>query len=354
MRVSFVKMDAKKKLLVRLVTAMIPIMIVFSVLTQTVFAMNVYVITDGDQRTVHTSFASDPARVLTEAGFRLEENDLYTTEATDGVSEITVQRARQIRVDYCGETLEAYSYGETVQSLLNRLGIPYSGEYRLNHPLTDQISDGMELSVEHVVYNTESYSEEIPYQTTVCYDDRLEAGVRKTVVSGVNGQVKKTANVLYVNSREQQRTVLEETVLQEAVEEIVIEGTGKNVDGKATDAPLIGNGVIITSDGEVLKYSKTGQFKATAYTHTDDGCNMTTATGTTVRTGVVAVDPRVIPYGTRMFIVSNDGKYVYGLSAAEDCGGAIKGNRLDLYFGTAQECNAFGVRNCTVYFLDDK
>ena len=78
---------------------------------------------------------------------------------------------------------------------------------------------------------------------------------------------------------------------------------------------------------------------------------MITATGTTVHWGTVAVDPRQIPYGTKMFIVSNDGKYVYGVSAAEDCGGSIKGNRIDLYMPTTKQCFAFGTRNCTIYFL---
>ena len=77
-----------------------------------------------------------------------------------------------------------------------------------------------------------------------------------------------------------------------------------------------------------------------------------TATGTTVRVGTVAVDPTVIPYGTRMFIVTNDGTYIYGIGTAEDCGGAIVGNELDLYFDTDAECWEFGVKGCTVYFLD--
>ena len=81
--------------------------------------------------------------------------------------------------------------------------------------------------------------------------------------------------------------------------------------------------------------------------------NDITATGSKVHKGVVAVDPDVIPYGTRMFIVANDGSYVYGLSTAEDCGGAIQNNRLDLYFDTADQCFQFGVRDCTVYFLGD-
>ena len=71
----------------------------------------------------------------------------------------------------------------------------------------------------------------------------------------------------------------------------------------------------------------------------------------TVRLGTVAVDPTVIPYGTRMFIVSNDGAYIYGIATAEDCGGGVKGNHIDLYFPTVDECWEYGVRSATVYFL---
>ena len=52
-----------------------------------------------------------------------------------------------------------------------------------------------------------------------------------------------------------------------------------------------------------------------------------------------------------MFIVSNDGQYVYGVATAEDCGGAIKQDRIDLYYPTTRECFQFGRRDCTIYFL---
>ena len=52
-----------------------------------------------------------------------------------------------------------------------------------------------------------------------------------------------------------------------------------------------------------------------------------------------------------MYVVSNDGQYVYGYCVAEDIGGDIKGNKIDLYFDTYAECWDFGVRMCTVYIL---
>ena len=106
------------------------------------------------------------------------------------------------------------------------------------------------------------------------------------------------------------------------------------------------------TDGQVLTYYKKAQFRTTAYSHMDAGCDMITATGTTVRVGAVAVDPTLVAYGTRMFVICNDGSYVYGIATAEDCGGGIKGNQLDLYMPTRSECFQYGKRMCTVYFLD--
>lgn len=320
-------------------------------LIPTVFARNTYVITDGDQKTVYTTFATDPAYVLDQAGVQLGEDDTYTTQAGDGVSEITVQRSQYITVYNCGEQQEVTSYGETVQELLDRLGIPTYGEYTVSVPLSDETYNGLEVRVDNVVCRQQTYTVDIPYETTLCYDPTLPEGQEKVLVEGVTGQVQKTADVVYVNAVESSHTVTQETVVQQPVNKIVAVGTGTQV-GKNSNAPAIGNGVIVTADGQVLTYSRSEQFSATAYTHTDAGCDMITATGTTVRLGTVAVDPTVIPYGTRMFIVANDGSYIYGIGTAEDCGGAIKGNRLDLYFPTDPECWAFGVRGCTVYFLD--
>jgi 3D (Asp-Asp-Asp) domain-containing protein len=113
----------------------------------------------------------------------------------------------------------------------------------------------------------------------------------------------------------------------------------------------IGNGVIITADGDVLTYVDEISSLATAYTCEGWGRPGITATGTIARVGEIAVDPKYIPYGTRMYIVSNDGVYEYGLSVAEDCGGAIKGDRVDLYFPTYEACMNFGRRDCTIFFL---
>lgn len=345
--------EKKKILFLRVAALVLPVVILLVMLAPTVFAQTTYVITDGEHVRVYTSFATDPAEVLDEAGFALEEDDTYTSQPGDGVSEITIQRNQEIAINYCGEMIRTTSYGESLEALLNRHGLNATGAYTASLPLQTKTYDGMEVAINCTMEMEQTYTTELPFETVRCEDPNLPLGEERVMVAGVNGQLQRTANVVYMNSEEVSRTVLQETVIKQPVNQLIMVGTGTAVD--LTDAgrkPAIGDGVIVTGDGKVLHYSKTAQFVATAYSHTNEGCNMITSTGSTVRIGTVAVDPTVIPYGTRMFIVSNDGKYVYGESVAEDCGGAIKKDRLDLYFPTDAACWQFGVRDCTVYFLD--
>ncbi len=113
------------------------------------------------------------------------------------------------------------------------------------------------------------------------------------------------------------------------------------------EEPVDSGNTITTSSGEVLSYVDVLNVEATAY------CGGgTTATGTPARYGAIAVDPDVIPYGTKMYIESNDGKWIYGVATAEDCGGAINGYIIDLYFDDYNTCIQFGRRDCTVYILE--
>ena len=347
----------RKYRFVRIVALVLPLCCLVVLLSQTAMAQNTYVITDGDQVTVHTSFASNPETVLLEAGVELAENDFYTTANADGVSEITVQREMAVTIDNCGQTVTAASYGETLQALLDRLGIQTYGTYTVSMPLDTQVYDGMKVTVGNVIKRTESYTAQIPYEVIRTDDPTLPLGQTQVRVAGAAGQMLCQAEVVYKNGQEVSRIVVEETVTQPAVNEVVAVGTGpaqeeeKQVSAKPIDEIIIDDGTITLPTGEVLTYTHSDTFKGTAYTHGIGGVDFITATGTTVHQGTVAVDPKVIPYGTRMFIVTNDGEYVYGLSTAEDCGGGVNGNHVDLYFPTVDSCFQFGVRECTIYFL---
>ena len=342
-------MKKRWKVFRRVVLTVIPVAVLVLLLSQTAFARNTYLINDGGKILLHTTYATDPEVVLDEAGLDLGKDDYYTTNDSRGMSEITVQRKQTITVVQDDKTTQVASYGETVDSLLRRIGIALAKADRISAGVDEQTYDGMVLTIYKAIQIEESYATSVPYETTYCYDPTIPEGMEVVLTRGVDGQLLCTDNVFYVNGEEVDRVSVSEIEIRQSVSAVVAIGTGEEV---KEGAPIIGADFIITPEGETLTFSRSEVFKATAYHNTDPGCTIYTALGTLCRVGAIAVDPKVIPYGTRMYIVSNDGKYIYGEAVAEDCGGAIKGKRIDLYFDTTDECWEFGVRNCTVYFLD--
>lgn len=346
------KVVKRKAFILRMTVLAMPLVLLL-VLAQTAFAENTYVITDGDRVLVHTSSATDPAAVLDEAGLALGADDTYTTQPGLGVSEITVQRHQSVTVYHSGEILTASSKGETVGELLARLNIPVEENTTVSAPLDSETYDGMELTVSRIVRVQEVYSVSIAHETTYCYDPAIPEGTETVLTQGEDGQMLCTAEVVYVDGAETSRTILEHTVTVQPVNEIIAVGTGSSElePGYVPSIPVIGDGYIITTTGEVLTY--TDMIKCTGTGYSRDGRKAYTYSGTIVEIGSVAVDPQVIPLGTRMFIVSADGEYIYGVATAEDIGAGVDGAWVDLYFGTTDECWIFGRRECYVYILGE-
>lgn len=320
-------------------------------LSQSVFAKNTYVISDGTQVTVHTTFETDPYNVLMEAGVELDHIDTYTTQTNSGVSEITVQRGQRLTIDLFGEKLQVVSYNETVSQLLERLTLDLDENAHLSVPANAMAAEGMVIEIFTTGITMDTYTAEVPFETVYQNTDYLPVGKEVILTQGVNGTKICTDEVTLVNGTEKSRVTVSEEVTLAPVTRIVAVGTGN---GKAkTGAPLIGDGVIITPKGKVLHFDSVGVFEATAYMTMPPYTYDTTATGTKVHVGTVAVDPSVIPYGTKMYIVSCDGTLVYGEGTAEDCGPAIKNDRIDVFYHTFAECSVFARRDCYVYFLTD-
>ena len=345
------KVLRRKIILIRLyliALTLILILAMTALLSQTALART-YVITDGDRVVTYTTFATDPEEVLDQAGLTLSENDTFTTDAVEGAAAITIRRAQNITVQYHGQTTTTTTFGETAGELLRRLNLDVSGEDVVSHGLETETYDGMVLRIDKVQTLCQTYSTTIDHPVTRCSDATLPEGTEAVLTHGEDGEMLCTAQITYINGEEAQREVLSETVTRMPVTEVIGVGTGGKIEN--SDQPVIHDGYIFLPTGEVLTYTRTDTVRATAYTHTDRGCDTVTATGTTVHWGTVAVDPRYIPYGTRMFIMASDGSYVYGIATAEDCGGDIKGDRMDLYMPTYEQCMAFGRRRCTLYFL---
>ncbi|MBQ7638086.1 MAG: 3D domain-containing protein [Clostridia bacterium] len=118
----------------------------------------------------------------------------------------------------------------------------------------------------------------------------------------------------------------------------------------ANGIPMSQKGSVpVDANGVPLNYVSVIRGTATAYYG-----GYITSRGTRPMQGTVAVDPREIPYGTKMYITSSDGRYVYGLGVAEDTGGFIywpNGATVDLYMYSYQDCVNWGFRGVNIYIL---
>ena len=248
---------------------------------------------------------------------------------------------------------------DDTEGALALAGVEVSERDRVTSAL--QADGSVAVTVERPVTTYEELIVDLlPYDTLRQADPNLLLGEEQVVQAGVQGAVSARSRVVTDPDGSLSITSMGTTVSQ-PVDEIVAYGTQVEpvaqswlsvTDDVLThiDANADGSGTLTTASGQELTYTQVLSCKATAYT-TQRQSWKKTATGTTARVGAIAVDPRVIPYGTRMFIVSADGSITYGVATAEDCGGNIKGNRIDLFFDTYDECVSFGVRACDVYLL---
>lgn len=215
---------------------------------------------------------------------------------------------------------------ETVGELLEDLADTIDTEFYLEDAKeSDPIEAMMTLSLTSVTEKTVATTEAIAYKTVERTNSSLKAGESRVVQEGKEGVASVIKKEIYHGSELVDTQFVEKKVVTAAQDKIVEVGPKNVVNG--------------------MSYSKAVSAKVTAYTPYDAGCTGITATGTKAGYGTVAVDPRVIPLGSKVYIPG------YGTAIAADTGGAIKGNRVDVCYGSKSEAYGWGVRNATVYVL---
>ena len=276
---------------------------------------------------------------------------VYVGSGANGY-ELTLKAGRPVRIQYGNTILGTTAQGETVSELLARFDIipgPLDGV------LVDIGESRITLTVGSDLTYYEARTRTQGYETQRVATPDLLQGQEEVVQAGKIGISTDIYEVVWSNGHEISRQWVEQTE-STAVTEIIRYGT--SVTSVDPSDKLVnvstgsdGSGVLTFASGATMKFSQARTMKCTAYTAGHDGVGTRTATGTTVHRGTVAVDQRYIPLGTRMFIVTERGSYVYGMAKAEDTG--MRGdNKLDLYMDTYAECINFGRRDCKVYILN--
>ncbi|OFK84780.1 hypothetical protein HMPREF2801_02615 [Peptoniphilus sp. HMSC062D09] len=289
---------------------------------------------NGKTKTVFT-YEKTVGDFLEKEGIVLKNKDLVSPsldKEIDKDMKIVISSPKSYHIKDGKKTIIAEASGYTVADVLDNLDIKLNKLDRVSLPLDEIAKEGMEIKIDRVVVENLENKIEIPFETESRENKDMFEGEKKVITKGEVGQKTESLKNTYVNGVLETTEVLKSEITKDPVKEVVEVGTKKG-----TVAP----------NGKNAK--RVIVMQATAY---DPTAGSKTAMGTRARVGAVAVDPKVIPLGSKLYIESMDGFASYGYATAEDTGGAIKGNRIDLFYNSNAEANRFGRRNVKVYVLD--
>lgn len=313
----------------------LPFLIIFVLLMS--FAVAAYAfsekeieIIDNGRVNVINTHAATVGDLLTERGIRLIDADVVSpgVEASlRNCGRVIIHRSFPVTVTADFSTNSYRTQPVTVAEFLAEHNIEI-GEYDWVVPdLDSQVDEDVPVVVSRITYRETQTTQPIEPKTVRKEDSSLNSGQTKIITAGKPGVLTVTNLVTYKDGEPIAKKELRRTVTTAAQDEVLAVGTRK----------------VISRGGKTYAYSEVISMSATAYTHTGNK----TYSGTTPRAGyTVAVDPSVIPLGTRLYV---DG---YGYAKAEDVGSAITGRKIDLFFNSEKECTDWGVRTVRVYILE--
>jgi uncharacterized protein YabE (DUF348 family) len=323
----------------KFITFLISILIASGLMT--VIYLNIKTITvviDGNQTKIIT-FKNTLEKALAEKKIVLGPKDKIEPALDSKVidkSTIIIKRAVNIKVLVDNQEIDLLSSEENVDTMLKAEGIELRKLDKLNLDKETKLTDGMKVEVVRVDVKELSETEIIAYSTVVKTNSSLPNTQKKITQQGKEGEKKTTFSVTYENGKEVIRKVVSEVVSKKPTEKIIVQGT----------YPVMP----ISRGGDAVPYSKVVKVKATAYSPTGGRSIAFTASGRkAVRNpegySTIAVDPSIIPYGTKLFVQG------YGFAVAADCGSAIQGNIIDVFFDTKREALNWAVKYVNLYIL---
>lgn len=278
---------------------------------------------------------------------------ILLTGAESGEADVILEPDRKVMIRQGERVFYATSRaGESVSELLQREGIAVGPLEMVRADLSAEGGVLLEIASDFTYYET--VREAAAYTTVYAADHTLPKGETKVTQTGQDGTRDVTYEVVYADGAFVSRQAVAETGSTAVAETVSVGTLVKEAQSGDAIASIIysddGGGYLILESGDSLHFTHTMEVKCTAYTSGYDGVGTRTYSGTTVHTGVVAVDKSVIDLGTRMFITTADGSFTYGMGVAEDTG--VRGKVVDLFMDTYDECIRFGRRSSILYFLD--
>lgn len=308
--------------------------------------LRVFTVVDGDTSRSVAVLSGNPEVALAAAGISLEEGDSYETASARKSNQICVKRAYNVRVTVDGSTRLVRMTEGTVDDALALAGVQISRHDKTNLDRSVPVSEGLDICVDRVTYQEYTETKTVAYETVTRYSNTVRKGNTVTVQAGKAGKTVYTYRKRIVNGKAVGTELVSKEIVSKPVDKIVLKGTVLGT--PMSKAPFE---IELDEAGQPVHYKKMFEGKATAYTARK---GKGTATGRLAQVGVIAVDPKKIPYGSKLYVTSPSGSYVYGYAIAGDTGNGVRSGRTvaDLYMNTVAECYQFGCRTMRVYVLE--
>lgn len=228
----------------------------------------------------------------------------------------------QISLVVKGEEVKVSTFKNTVKDLLDENRVKYDSDDKITPSLDSKLTDNMKIKVIDISKMQEREYEDIAFEVKLVDDKNLLKGKTEVKVEGELGKKELVYDLTYHDGKLVEKKLINENITKDPVDKIVKKGTKEEF--------------IVASRGS---NSRRMNVEATAYS--GDGI---TSTGTIPKWGTIAVDPRIIPYGSKVYIPQFNKTFT-----AEDCGGAIKGNIIDIFMGSNSEAYKWGRRRIDIY-----
>lgn len=311
-------------------------------------AYEVSVASDQQIKTVTVHYGDIVGQALVKAGVTLNENDLVTPSVSERISaDTSIQVERQFHVNIIadGKSTAAVVAQGSVVNALSQAGVTLGSEDTVSMDKVAAVSEGMKITVARVTYNEVASTEDIAYTKTSEKCSTLYKGNTQLQNAGKNGSQTIITRLKFLDGKAAGSTVIRKTVVEQPVNQVTLVGTKRR---PSAYADVNADGTVTDQSGKAISFKRVISGKCSAYTG-----GGTTSTGRAAAFGLIAVDPKVIPYGSKLYICSPNGKTVYGYAIAADTGGFANNGRIiaDLYYNTNGQCKNFGVRNMNIYVL---
>lgn len=295
---------------------------------------------NGNRKTVFFS-GSTVAELLRATHTEPGDNQIVIPDPSGAVTPymvVTVRDAKTVTLTADGKTAKVKLACGRLTESLRLAGIPLSSDDLLNVPRDSRVEEVDRLTIRRVTYRQTTAVETVAYRQKTETSDKLAAGKTTKQTAGKNGEKTIVKRVKYIDGVQASETVVSETITRQPVDEVTLVGV-KGAKGVFTD-----------ENGATVAYKEVFTGSGTAYTAE---AGAATATGVAAYRGGVAVNPELIPYGSRLYVVAADGSVVYGYCTAVDTGGALMDGSaiVDCFYDTYDECINFGRRDVKVYVI---